>query len=239
MLNRRQFLQSSSGSLLLGLLEGCSLANIKPPDCPHFSAPNALNVIDVHCHIFNATDLQVGDFLRRVVVNDDANSPIAIIAPAIQELGWNFAPGAKEELQWLTSRRSDRELVLKPAKTQFGLPATTAILPAISTDSQARFESFYGEFKQRRPQDFESFTRSYRERTSSFQMQRAARGLMPPRFGALARPDDLSAALASPAGLSAALANESVGGAPPLLSFVKSFFRYRTENVAGITNVWL
>ena len=234
MWTRRKFLSSAASAGIAGALQGCAPGMIKPPSCAsHFGSNNPLKVIDVHCHIFNASDLQVGDFLSKVVASELNSEALSIIGQFVQDIGWSFAPSAAEELAWLGRRRTNPDLVLRALAptARFGkLPATTAQLPDITGgDSQSRFEAFYQTFQKQRPEQFKNFTRSYAEQAQVFQTRRAATAGAIRGLSAL-EPTSVQRSLESPRNLETMIEYESMGEMPPILSFVKAFFRYRTEN---------
>jgi hypothetical protein len=62
--------------------------------------------IDVHCHIFNGTDLQVAEFIGRVYYPN----PIALAAATLlQGVVWTLAPDGEEEISELRSLRPTSE----------------------------------------------------------------------------------------------------------------------------------
>jgi predicted TIM-barrel fold metal-dependent hydrolase len=230
-MDRRTFVGLAGGSLLAGVLQGCAKGIVRPPICPHYASTSPINVIDVHCHVFNATDLQVGDFLSRVVASSGSDSPIGIIGSFVQSLGWNFAPTASEELRWLETRRRDPVLSMESSAVDgYKGPVDGVSLKYIKTDSHDRFQSFFTEFQTRHPEEFQRFAISYVENASVFAAKRVrdrqSRQIAP----LIANKAELAARLKQPQALDLLIANESSGGAPPILSFVKSFFRFRTEN---------
>ena len=79
---------------------------IRPND-PTISDDTAPLTIDVHAHVFNASDLQVKRFFELVVSNqNDALAKAAkSLGGILQDLGWDIAPSAKEELEMLRGLR--------------------------------------------------------------------------------------------------------------------------------------
>jgi len=75
-----------------------------PPNCGGPEPIPGSVTIDVHTHIFNATDLQVEPFITRVAASEVSPSlrrVIAALATILQWAGWNFAPDGKTELRRL------------------------------------------------------------------------------------------------------------------------------------------
>lgn len=123
MINRRNFLSVSLGTGLLGL-SGCCIpsksikydGDIKPlwkneyfPLAPSFVAPLAAPyrpLIDVHCHIFNASDLQVAGFLSGPIAYSFTNdkklvSIIRGLAKPVEFVAKRLAISAKDEFDYL------------------------------------------------------------------------------------------------------------------------------------------
>jgi predicted TIM-barrel fold metal-dependent hydrolase len=227
MLSRREWLRLVGTSVTAGSLIACARGTIKPPDCAHFNGKPRFDVIDVHCHIFNATDLQVSAFLQTFADDGDGNSPLSVIAPAVQSIGWNFAPTAQDELKWLQSSRA-HEIRFRALDTRPGAPAAAAVLSNTTTDSLARFHGFMMQFQKEQPDRYIEFTRRYAIRTAAFRLKRGKpRAILEQTFTGEFAAQPL---LANPANLNTAMALESAGEIPPFLSFLQSFFRYRIEN---------
>lgn len=62
-LSRRAALPLVGGAFVLPMIAGCSFAGGLGADLPNGG-------IDVHCHVFNASDLPVGQFVQRVALGD-------------------------------------------------------------------------------------------------------------------------------------------------------------------------
>lgn len=60
-------------------------------------------VIDAHCHIFNASDLQVQGFIKQVVARSGWARFLRPIAEPLQRFGWREAPKARAEIERLRS----------------------------------------------------------------------------------------------------------------------------------------
>ena len=92
---RRNFL-AGGASAVMSLGVGACAGLVRPvqPICandPSTSDPLAPLTIDVHAHVFNGSDLQVNEFLTRVL-------GIGGIGPFLQNLAWSDAPNAQREL---------------------------------------------------------------------------------------------------------------------------------------------
>jgi len=76
-INRRQFLLLSTALLSLPLIKGCEENGI--------SDDERIPGIDVHCHVFNASDLSVSGFVQRVLLKDYEDQVIFKAEEAKQE----------------------------------------------------------------------------------------------------------------------------------------------------------
>jgi hypothetical protein len=83
----------------------CSSDYTKPPvpvcpDAPAVSDLGAPLTIDTHAHVFNGTDLQIGDFISEVLVNEPGTwgEVIAAVGSLIQNLNWDSAPDGSKEM---------------------------------------------------------------------------------------------------------------------------------------------
>jgi predicted TIM-barrel fold metal-dependent hydrolase len=100
---RRVLLQlAMAGSA--GMLGGCApFLSKKPqpvcPESPDLSYPAGRLTIDVHCHVFNGTDLPVKDFLYRILAKQSGpvGEAVRIAGDILQRLAWSVAPGYAEE----------------------------------------------------------------------------------------------------------------------------------------------
>src|SRR5688572_20031752 len=106
---RRTFLRRSAIATLVPL-SGCSLLRKSVSKyCPHdpwISDPNGHLTIDAHAHIFNGADLQVSEFLSKVVGRSAASELRGFVdafSDLLQFLSWRIAPNAEEELAALTA----------------------------------------------------------------------------------------------------------------------------------------
>ena len=85
-----------SGSMFLdGCLRRIPTGLLSPPD------PMSHLTVDVHCHFFNGTDLQLERFLQST---QNASHPAAAkAAPLAQYFNWKLAPSGKSEMRKLRS----------------------------------------------------------------------------------------------------------------------------------------
>ena len=88
-------------------LSACSGITRRPdPICPDSTAisyPAGDLTIDAHTHVFNGTDLQVGDFVGRVmpIQTDGWGAAFKAIGDLLQAIGWTIAPGEAAETEAL------------------------------------------------------------------------------------------------------------------------------------------
>lgn len=70
------------------------------PESPEVSYKDGPLTIDAHCHVFNGTDLQVGDFLAKVAVKQEGalGEGARMLGSILQDLAWSFAPDGPTEL---------------------------------------------------------------------------------------------------------------------------------------------
>jgi predicted TIM-barrel fold metal-dependent hydrolase len=61
--------------------------------------------IDVHAHVFNASDLQIDAFLRSIIAR--GNPAISELGPVLQEMGWSSAPDANDERRALMAAATE------------------------------------------------------------------------------------------------------------------------------------
>ncbi len=84
-MSRRQALAAGAECVAVSAVSGCSLfARLFPPGQRPRPTPVSARAIDVHCHIFNGTDLPITGFLEDIVLSlpDNALSiaPDALVA---------------------------------------------------------------------------------------------------------------------------------------------------------------
>jgi hypothetical protein len=104
-LDRRDFLNVTLAVAVASALKGCN--DDIEPICPfgdQYSDPNSRLTIDVHAHIFNATDLQVKNFTKLVATRDKGGLGKVgqLVAGPLQKFSWAAAPTVSEELGELT-----------------------------------------------------------------------------------------------------------------------------------------
>ena len=96
-----------------GLVSACCLVKRQPTslclNSPELQDPHSALAIDVHTHVFNATDLQVKEFISRVAVDDNGalGRMARLFGSLMQSLGWDVAPSVQEELVILDQLGSD------------------------------------------------------------------------------------------------------------------------------------
>ena len=103
---RRRFLGSTVAAVAtLGAPRAARAATKRiVPDCGLPPSTPGLGPIDVHCHIFNATDLQVERFLTLAVAPHmprPLQPVVRLLAPVLQKAGWHAAPDGDTELKAL------------------------------------------------------------------------------------------------------------------------------------------
>lgn len=99
--SRRQFVNSALLLALLGPLKGCKKPVVGI--CPfgdQYSDPSSRLVVDVHAHIFNATDLQIKDFANLVATREmgGLGKVARLLTGPLQKFTWATAPTVAEEL---------------------------------------------------------------------------------------------------------------------------------------------
>lgn len=130
-IDRRSFLELAGIMLAASQLGDCCLVKKPKPICPfdpRFSDPESMLAIDTHAHIFNATDLQISDFLRLVAVGQ--KSGIREVADyfgdLLQAFTWATAPDVGRERQKLAA--------LKPAIMACDTATTVMTLDSLRRD---------------------------------------------------------------------------------------------------------
>lgn len=110
-ITRRRALQSAAAVALTGALSGCPFVKRLAPLCPKEldqGAEGKALAIDVHTHMFNASDLQVNKFVSMVAArqHDGLQKLAKFLGPVIEKTLWNNVPsGAKEREQLLAWNR--------------------------------------------------------------------------------------------------------------------------------------
>lgn len=112
-ISRRQALAAMGGLGASIGLSGCSIP-ITPfcPTDPTISDPATPLTIDIHAHVFNGSDLQIKNFLLRILGRKDPDT-YRLAAELLEEAGRNFAPSGAQELAEL--QRIDEILKSCPA----------------------------------------------------------------------------------------------------------------------------
>jgi hypothetical protein len=87
-------------------LAGCFCpVRIQPfcPEDPRYSDAKTPLTIDVHAHVFNASDLQVREFIQRVVLkqNGPFGDAARVLSGLLQSVSWELAPSAEKETEIL------------------------------------------------------------------------------------------------------------------------------------------
>lgn len=100
---RRRLLATGAGAAVSSLLTGCirSILVQPLPPCqtapalaaPVVRTPATALTIDTHAHVFNGTDLQIEEFLKRNVDFDKyPRAVVDAVADLLQDAAWDFAP---------------------------------------------------------------------------------------------------------------------------------------------------
>lgn len=223
MKSRRAFLGSAVSLSALTLLGGCARALVKPPQCAHFDAPDGKAIIDAHCHIFNATDLQVAGFINQVKLKLPDTNPLNVIGDLIQAFGWAYAPDAKEELTWLTQRKTAEVRPMRLAGFM-GPEALSATVHDMGANTDERYAAFWREVASREPARANAFA----ERLAVQRMAFAPAALR----ASTTQSRMILSQLQSVQGVEAYIQDEQTYGygGIAIVSFLKTFFRFRTEN---------
>lgn len=113
---QRRHLLATGGAILGGLpVIGCSST---PPNGP--MAPKGTALVDIHCHLFNSSDLPTVRFIKIVVLEhypkdaiktldiDDPDALDGLIALFTWIVGRTRAPSAKDEVKVLAGKRAER-----------------------------------------------------------------------------------------------------------------------------------
>lgn len=105
MISRRNFL-FGLGAVGTGTLAGCCLIPEPEAWCPFdpdYHDPNSLLTIDTHSHLFNATDLQIRQFVKLVATRqlDGIGNLAKYLGGILQTVSWTMAPTVERELQVL------------------------------------------------------------------------------------------------------------------------------------------
>lgn len=110
---RRRALSLILGSLATPLVTGCSRFCRRPvcPGSPTVSRLGQPLTIDAHCHVFNASDLQVKQFFSMVLAHQSGHVGDAVrkFGSILQTLGWHLAPSGSRETAMLERIRRKLE----------------------------------------------------------------------------------------------------------------------------------
>ncbi|HEY1936497.1 MAG TPA: amidohydrolase family protein [Candidatus Angelobacter sp.] len=104
-LDRRRLLKLLGIGTATSFLTGC-WPFTRPVSHNCTVAPNIqslLLTVDAHCHIFNGSDLQVKEFIGRIVGNEKGVPPVVseAVGSLLEDLVWGGAPDGDEELHML------------------------------------------------------------------------------------------------------------------------------------------
>lgn len=224
MVHRRTFLSMALSAAALSFVNACQRRLIKPPVCPHYNPPHLTRVVDAHCHIFNGSDLQVAGFINQVKLGGRPvpdRSLLGVIGNLIQSTAWRYAPSAEDELQWLTKHTGPREVTPVIAEASTNRTALSAMVRDMGTDTDERFVQFWRELARTRPDQAGEFT----TRLTSYKQSQLA------RFSSL-QSRDVLAQLQRTQGVAQFIEEEQEYGdrGIAIVTFLKTFFRFRTEN---------
>jgi predicted TIM-barrel fold metal-dependent hydrolase len=190
-----------------------------PPSCGLPAVSPGAVTIDVHTHVFNATDLQVAPFITRVATSEidpSFRSVIAALAPILQSAGWDFAPDGDEELRHLGAL-SDKARISGRRELE--------LADAFATDRQLGNDRFARGFSGvLSTPDGERFLQAYQAYRLEVQLRTPAERRNAPAFTV-----DL-ATLRTPEGLAAFVEAEQSFAEKKVFTFVRNFFHYRYIN---------
>ena len=223
MKSRRAFLQSAASLSALTFLGGCARTLVKPPECAHFDLADGKAIIDAHCHIFNATDLQVAGFINQVKLKLPNTNPLNVIGDLIQAYGWAHAPTAKEEFAWLAERNKQKEVKPTLVSRSAGREALSATVQDMGSNTDERYAMFWREVASRDPARAGLFADQLGVQRSAFSPLRSTQF----RGGT-----GILSQLQCVEGIEAYIQEEQAysEGGIAIVSFLKTFFRFRMEN---------
>jgi predicted TIM-barrel fold metal-dependent hydrolase len=220
MQNRRTFLKSVMSITAATFVSGCHRRLIRPPQCPHFDQPDDQLVVDAHCHIFNASDLQVAGFINQVKLKLPDVTILGAMGHLVQQYGWAYAPDANEELRWLRKRIGSRE-IYPVSSGPSGDIALSATIHGMGRNTDERFAQFWRDISALRSTRVDEFvSRLAKHRSSQLLQSRATTGA------------EVLNQLQSVEGTHDLIRDERrySGSGVAIISFLKTFFRFRTEN---------
>ncbi|MBS0421832.1 MAG: amidohydrolase family protein [Proteobacteria bacterium] len=218
LISRRQF------GATLGLLGSMGILRAQasglPPGC--FQATTPRVDIDVHCHVFNGSDLQVERFLVLVAsANFDPflRDVVRLLAKPLQRSVWKHAPTASSELKKLG--RFDKAEAARSEKIE-------SLYTEVSKATDETYaKGFSEELKTAEGQQFLDAYRQYVSSVSSGSAEtgRAIRESLPAaELDRLRDPEGLLRQLER----EKTLANHSIAS---VFTFVRAFYAYRFEHV--------
>lgn len=174
--SRRQF--GFGTAALCGLAAGAPISRI-------FAAQHAAASIDVHCHVFNASDLSVGGFLRRVTFEDYADQvqvsalkPPSFVSGLIATLVRFLSKDVITARQELDRLRSGVQAIAKPfdPHSQAAQDALTEALRDVLEQDESALQQnrqTYGGVELRRD-DIDTFAASIQRELASAPGSQAA-----------------------------------------------------------------
>lgn len=221
MVNRRAFLHGTLAAATVAFVAACQRRLIKPPECGHYIGPPKLAVIDAHCHIFNGSDLQVAGFINQVKLGLPDRSLLNVIGDLVQSWAWRYAPTATDELNWLRNRSGPREVGPGLSRASLGTPALGAMVKDMGVDTDERFVAFWRDLAQNKSGQAAEFSnRLARYRNARLKSVSALQGQL------------VLSQLQSAQGVAQFIEEEQQYGEGGLaiVTFLKTFFRFRTEN---------
>ncbi len=220
-LTRRQF----NHLMLLGVpgvtFPAGALAGYLPECLEKKGVPKTVDV-DVHCHVFNGSDIQVALFLRKVVAPESSGlkrKVIEALADPLQNAAWRGAPHGEKELGKLAS--------FGPARAMLDLSSgkiREIVQESLKEATEAFAQHFGAALKEK---DGAAFLRVYVEFVRSLGNSNAA---IQKALAENVIQSELEI-LSSPAGLLKQLeAEQRVQGLPRIFTFARTFFNYRFIN---------
>jgi hypothetical protein len=99
---------------------GCSLL-VQPltsfcADDPRFTDPRTPLTIDIHCHVFNGSDIQVAKYIE--LVRARVQPALAPLGEILQEVGWETAPTGVQEISVLQDISRHLSAVCRPGELE-------------------------------------------------------------------------------------------------------------------------
>lgn len=221
MISRRRLLKIglTSAPLLWGFSRELRAGQL--PGCfAQYDQPRRLD-IDVHCHVFNGSDLRVQRFLSMAAYRELPKPlwpVIKALAPVLQSATWEFAPKADEEIRHLEKYGSPSER------------STATLEDLVSSDAADGAQRYSeGMSKYLKTPEGRKFYEEYRRYVQGEQQAgrlegSAAQQLTAPELEQLATPEILKQRL---------LQEESFG-VTPVFGFAHNFFQYRYINAYNL-----